>query len=49
MKKKPQRKLLVPVNGSDRSLNMVRYIMKIADINDRNQVSCVRIFSDTLN
>ena len=29
MKKKPQRKLLVPVDGSDRSLNTVRYIMKI--------------------
>jgi hypothetical protein len=47
MKKKPQRTLLVPVNGSDRSLNMVRYIMKSADIKDRNQVSCVRLFSDT--
>jgi hypothetical protein len=29
MKKKPQRKLLVPVDGSDRSFNTVRYIMKI--------------------
>ena len=29
MKKKPQRKLLVPVDRSDRSLNTVRYIIKI--------------------
>lgn len=29
MKKQPQRKLLVPVDGSDRSFNTVRYIMKI--------------------
>lgn len=29
MEKKPQRKILVPLDGSDRSLNTVRYIMKI--------------------
>jgi nucleotide-binding universal stress UspA family protein len=44
MKKKPQPKLLVPVDGSDRSFNTVRYISKI-DPFRRMQVVLFNVFS----
>ena len=44
MKKKPQQKLLVPVDGSDRSLNTVRYVSKLEPFR-RMQIVLFHVFS----
>ncbi len=44
MKKKPQRKLLVPVDGSDRSINTVKYISKFEPFR-RMRVILFHVFS----